>query len=165
MYRVYAVVLMVMALLFTACSEKSAVKKELEKQEEESKAEGNYSVVINKSIKECAEHNITLDRKRITNFMLKAPKATIDKTAQSKEKVSKELCQFFVEETSLEKIKKVEALSAKIIESCQKVGVKLSKEGINKKVETLPFFVIKKGLKLNKESSIEECELMQKKYQ
>jgi len=151
------------SLFFTACSEKSSVKKELDKQEEVL-PEGNYSVVINKSIKDCAEHDIPLDKKRVTEFMLKTPKETIDKTAQSDEKMSKELCQFFVEETSLEKAKKAEELTSKIVASCEKVGVKLSEEGINRKVMSLPFFVIKKGLKLDKESSVEECELMKKKY-
>jgi hypothetical protein len=155
----YFLGLVILTLLFVGCAEKNVTKDKTVEQ-----LDKNTTQVINKSIQECATYNITLDRARTTEFMRRTPKKTIEKTIQSKEKTPKELCQFFEQETSIEKREKAHELALRILASCQKVGVKLSEQGIQKKVMGLPFFLIQKGLKVNNQSTVEECELMKKRY-
>lgn len=158
MYKALLLSVSLGSLLFVGCAEKKLSKDKV------SKNDDNYTIVINKSIKDCAEHNIILDEKRTNDFMRKSPKKTIDKAAAKKEKTAKELCQFFAEETSLEKVKKADEFVEIIVKSCDKVGVILPREGIEKQVKSLPFFVIRKGLSMQKDSSLEECRLMEEKY-
>ncbi len=146
------------SLLFIGCAEKNVVKEEVVKSDD------NYSIVITKSIKDCKEHNIILDEQRTNIFMRKSPKATIDKAAKSEVKANKKLCTFFAEETSLEKIEKIDEFTSVILKGCEKVGVSLPKENIHKKVQNLPFFVIRNGLLRKGDASLEECEFMKKKY-
>ena len=149
------------SLVFLGCSEKNVPIDEASKQGVE--ANDMYAKVIAKSIKDCKEHNIVLDEKRTNEFMRQSPKATIEKAAKETENTSKKLCQFFEIETSLKKVKSVEAFTSKVIKSCEKVGVILSKDNIHKKVKNLPFFIIKKGLKMQRENSLDECKLMEEK--
>ncbi len=129
------------------------------------KEESIYSVVIQKSLKECQEHNISLDEKRITQFMHRSPRATIEKAANQKEKMPQKLCRFFAQETSDEKLEKVEEFTEKVVNGCKKVGVMLPNEKIYHKIQTLPLFVIKEGLALNSKPTTQECEMMKQKYE
>lgn len=162
MSKNYFLGLTILMLLFVGCAEKTLTKDE---NTPVVKLDENRTLVINKSIQECAEHNIILDRERTTDFLRRTPKETIKKAVKNKEKASKELCQFFEQETSVEKIEKAKALASNFVSSCEKVGVKLSEKGIQNKVIGLPFFVIEKGLKMKNESTVQECELMKKRYQ
>ena len=156
------IVLSLGALAFLGCAENTFVKDEVVK--EVSENEKKYIIVIEKSLKDCKEHGIILDEKRTNDFMRRSPQATIEKTASDTRKMPKKLCQFFAGETSLEKIENVEKFTAKIINTCQALGVTLPKEKIHKKITNLPFFVIKKGLAMKNKTTVEECELMAKKY-
>lgn len=156
-------------LLFVGCAEKGLTKTEPTKEavvsqveKEPTASEDLYGFVIAKSIRECKEHNITLDKQRTSDFMRKSPRATIEKAAQSEVKASRDLCNFFAEETSVEKAEKVDEFVAKLMTSCSKVGIALPEEAIHNKVRSLPFFVIKKGLAMENESTLEECQLMEK---
>ncbi|CAA6808325.1 MAG: Unknown protein [uncultured Sulfurovum sp.] len=162
MYKIASMAVISGSLLFLGCSSKEPNKEVIA--QEATASNDIYTKVINKSIQECQEHNITLDSKRTNEFMRRSPKKTIEVAAQETAKTPKKLCQFFAEETSVEKIEQSLVLANRIIQSCQKVGVNLPKDAIENKVRTLPFFVIRKGLSMNKESSLEECNLMQKKY-
>jgi hypothetical protein len=162
MTKKYFLRLAILTLLFVGCAEKHIIKEE---SKTIVKPDDNRTLVINKTIKECAEHTIILDRERTTDFMQRTPQATIEKAIKNQEKTSKDLCQFFEKETSAEKIEKADELASKIMASCQKVGVKLSEKGIQNKVIGLPFFIIEKGLKVQSESTVQECELMKKMYQ
>jgi hypothetical protein len=158
MNKMLIIVLILAVAVFTGCSEKNI--------EKEKRIEANdvYTFVIKKSIRECKEHSIILNEKRTNDFMRRSPKNTIEKTAKQKGKTPKKLCLFFADETSDKKIEKVNEFTSKMINGCKKFGVTLSKEKIHDKIENLPLFVIKKGLALGDETSIEECELMGKKY-
>ncbi|CAA6823221.1 MAG: Unknown protein [uncultured Sulfurovum sp.] len=151
------------SLVLIGCGQKNVSKEETVK--ELSPKNDKYAQVVQKSLKDCKEHNILLDEARTDAFMHRSPEETISKAAESKVKTSKKLCQFFADETSLKKEAKVEEFTSKIVNGCQGVGVNLSKENIHKKIKNLPFFVIRKGLAMQKETSLQECELMQKKYQ
>jgi len=159
MYKSMFLAIGLAILLLVGCAQTGIDKKEV------TKSDDNYTLVINKSIKDCAEYEIFLNEKRTNHFMRRSPKKTIDKASIRSEKTPQKLCQFFAEETSLEKIEGAKKLAGRIIVSCEKVGVALPKEGIENKVRNLPFFIIKKGLSLEKDSSLEECELMKEKYQ
>jgi hypothetical protein len=156
------VVLSLGTLTFLGCAENNVVKDEVVK--EISQSEKKYIIVIEKSLKDCKEYGIVLDEKRTSEFMHRSPAKTIEKAAKNKAKTPKKLCQFFEEETSDEKIVNIEAFTSKIMNACEKVGVTLPKEKIHKKITNLPFFVIKKGLAMQNETTVEECELMEKKY-
>ena len=149
-------------LMFLGCSEKNVVNDKVKK--EVSENEKKYIVVIKKSLMNCKEHGIILDERRTNDFMRRSPQSTIDKTAADTRKMPKKLCQFFAEETSLEKIEKIDAFTSKIMNACEKVGVTLPKEKIHSKITNLPFFVINRGLAMKNETTVEECELMAKKY-
>lgn len=165
MYKVFSTSLILTGLLFVGCSTTEPKKEEVAKKEEVVKKPDIYSIVIEKSIKDCKTHNIMLDEKRTTEFLQKSPRVTIEKAAKQTEPTPKKLCEFFAEETSVEKIEQVDAFTNKIMDACEKLGVTLAKEKIHKTITTLPFFVIKKGLAMQNETSVEECQLMQKKYQ
>ena len=158
-------ILILGTLLFVGCSEKNIVKEEIAPVPTAPTAsEDVYGFVIAKSIRECAEHNITLNPERTDEFMRRSPKSTIDKAAQSEVKTTQDLCHFFSEETSLEKLERIDELANKIISSCEKVGISLPRETIHNKVHKLPFFIIKKGLAMEDDSSLEECQVMEQKY-
>ena len=161
MNKKISIALTVGGLLFLGCAEKNITKDSTLK--EASSNNDVYSVVVAKSIRECQEHGITLDEDRTNAFMRRSPKATIEKAAVQEAKTPKKLCQFFSEETSLEKVKQVAMFTSKIITGCKQHGVELAKETIYSKVQKLPFFVIKKGLAMQGQSSLEECQLMGKK--
>ena len=150
------------SLVFIGCAEKNIAKVEVNKKLV--KNNDNYTLVLNRSIKECATYDIVLDEQRTNDFMRRSPQSTIDKTATDTRKMPKKLCQFFAGETSLDKIKNVEAFTSKVMNACEKVGVTLPKEKIHDKITNLPFFVIKKGLAMKNETTVEKCELMAKKY-
>lgn len=151
------------SLLFTACSEKNIAKDETLKVTD--KSMDNYDIVIAKSIKDCQEHNIILNEERTDEFIRRSPLQTIEKAAKKTAQTPKKLCRFFAEETSLEKIEKVKEFTAKVIAKCVKLGVTLPKEKIYKRITKLPFFMIKKGLLIDNEASVKECEIMKKKYE
>ena len=156
MNKILTMALIAGSVLFVGCA-KDEPKKDAEPKD-------IYAIVVNKSINECKEYNIILDEKRTNDFIRRTPKATIEKAAKETARTPQKLCQFFAEETSLEKAEKVNEFTTKLVTSCQEHGVTLSKEGIHNKVHNLPFFVIKKGLAMKNKSSLEECELMEKKY-
>ena len=156
------IVLSLGTLAFLGCAENNVVKDEIVK--EVSESEKKYMLVVNKSLDDCKEHGIILDEQRTNDFMRRSPQATIDKTAADTRKMPKKLCQFFAGETSLEKIESIDAFTSKIMNACEKVAVTLPKEKIHDKITNLPFFVIKKGLAMKNETTVEECELMQQKY-
>ena len=149
-------------LLFVGCSEKNMPKEELTKALV--KTDDNYSIVINKSIKECGAYGIVLDEKRTNDFIRRSPKVTIDKAAGDTRKMPKKLCQFLQEETSLEKIESINAFTSKVINACEQLGVTLVEEKIHNRITKLPFFIIRKGLAMQGDTSVKECELMKKKY-
>lgn len=146
------------SLLFLGCSEKTVVK------DETVKSMDSYDIVIAKSIKDCKEHNIILNEERTNEFMRRSPLKTIEKAAKQTAQTPKKLCMFFAEETSLEKVEKIDEFTAKVVGKCEKVGVTLPKDKIHEKITNLPFFVIKKGLAMQNEASLKECEVMKKKY-
>ena len=152
------IVLSLGTLAFLGCANNKVVKDEVA-------VDDNHRIVAKKSIQDCKEHNIILDEKRTTAFMRRSPIETIKKAVKNKEKIPLKLCQFFAEETSLEKIEKIDAFTSKIMNACEKVGVTLPKEKIHNKITNLPFFVIRKGLAMKNETTVEECELMKKKYE
>lgn len=151
----------VLTLLFIGCSEKNIMK---ESEGRANYGDANRTLVINKSLQECAEHNILLDRTRTRNFMQRTPQNKINQALKNKDKTSKKLCQFFEQETSLEKLKKADELASRILVSCEKVGVRLSEQGIKERVLGFRLFVIDEGLKVKSNSTVQECELMQKRY-
>ncbi|CAA6812564.1 MAG: Unknown protein [uncultured Sulfurovum sp.] len=149
-------------LLFVGCAEKEIKKDAVANVPVASN--DVYDVVVNKSIKDCQEYDITLNKERTNDFMRRSPKKTIEQAAQQEAKTPQKLCEFFAEETSPEKIEQVELFSNKIIKGCANAGVTLSETGIRSKILSLPFFVIKKGLASNDQTSLKECQLMEKKY-
>ena len=154
--------LIIISLLFFGCAKTNVGKDSNSKNS--MKKDDPYAIVISKSIKDCKAYEILLDEKRTSDFMRKSPRKTIVEAANNKNKTTRKLCHFFAEETSLEKVEKANEFTSRIINGCEKVGVPLAQDKIHKKVSTLPFFVVKKALTLQVETSVEECELMKKKY-
>jgi len=155
--------IIVTSLVVIGCSEKNVVSDKTVK--ELSKSDDIYAYVITKSINDCQEYNITLNEKRINDFIHQSPKSTIEKASKEEGKTPKKLCQFFAEEISDKKIEKVNIFTSKIINSCEKLGVTLFKDAIHRKIQNLPLFIIEKGLAMGDETSVKECALMKKKYQ
>ena len=163
MNKMLGIVLILLVFLVMGCTEKNITKDKMVN--EVSKNKDKYDLVITKSINDCKEHNITLNEERTNDFMRRSPQSIIDKTAADTRKIPKKLCQFFADETSLEKIEHIDAFTSKIMSSCKEVGVTLAKEKIHNKITNLPFFVIKKGLEMKNKTTAQKCKLMQKKYQ
>ncbi|CAA6806064.1 MAG: Unknown protein [uncultured Sulfurovum sp.] len=158
MTKLLTLTAMLGGLLFVGCSTTEPKKIEI------AKTPDIYSVVINKSIKDCKAYDIVLDEKRTNQFIRRSPKVTIEKAAKETAQTPKELCQFFAGETSLDKIEKVKKFSARVIQSCDDVGITLPKEGIYDRVSKLPLVVLTKALTMENKSTLEECKLMEKKY-
>ena len=162
MNKILPMALVTGTLLFIGCAEK-----DLKKDEVSNVPVANndvYDVVVNKSIKDCQEYGIALNKERTNDFMRRSPKKTIEQAAQQEAKTPQKLCQFFAEETSPEKIEQADLFANKIIKGCATTGVTLSETAIRSKVLSLPFFVIKKGLASNDQTSLKECQLMEQKY-
>ncbi len=137
-----------------AKKEISESKKELTEQEKK------YEQVVNKTINDCKENGIELDRERTEKFVGRFSPADINQIVTITKKIPKRNCQLFAEETSLEKEEKVKVAVKKTVDECKALGVELDKEAVKEHISKIPLFVIKKVLEANRASSKEDCEKM-----
>ncbi len=149
----------VSGFLFLGCagekpSPTSETKKELTEQEKK------YEQVLDKTINDCKENGIELNRERTEKFVGKFSPEDINKIVTITKKIPKRNCQLFADETSLEKEEKVKVAVTKTVDECKALGVELDKEAVNAHISKIPLFVIKKVLEANRASSKEDCEKM-----
>ena len=156
-------------LLFLGCTgnepQKEEVKSEVVAVKELSADEKKYQLVIKKTIDDCKEHQVVLDEERITAFVHKFPQSDIDKIVTIETKLPKANCQFFADETSVDKEVKVKELVSKTLSACSEYGVNLNEEFLFKKASRIPLFVIKKVLAATNKTTEEECKGMKAKEQ
>ncbi len=130
------------------------VKKELTEQEKK------YEQVVDKTINDCKENGIELNRERTKKFVSKFSPADINKIVTIKKRIPKPNCKLFADETSLEKEKKVKIAVAKTVNECKALGVDLDEGAVKEHISKIPLFVIKKVLDANRTSTKEDCEKM-----
>jgi hypothetical protein len=155
--------------LFLGCSGKEPSKEEVKVEHREVKElsvnEKKYALVVKKTVDDCKEHQIMLDEKRITAFVNKFPQSDIDKIVTIETKLPKANCQFFADETSVEKEEKVKEIVAKTLSACSEFGVNLNEKFLFKKASSIPLFVIKKVLAATNKTTENECKGMKAKEQ
>ena len=132
----------------------SKPKKELTAQETK------YNQVVDKTINECKEHGIELNRERTEKFVGRFTQADIDKIVTITKKLPKRNCELFADETSLEKIEKVKVAVSKTVDECKALGVDLDAKAVENHIMKIPLFVIKKVLEANRASTQEDCSKM-----
>ena len=130
------------------------VKKELTEQEKK------YEQVVDKTINDCKENGIELNRERTKKFVSKFSPADINKIVTIKKRIPKPNCKLFADETSLEKEEKVKIAVAKTVNECKALGVDLDEGAVKEHISKIPLFVIKKVLDANRTSTKEDCEKM-----
>ena len=142
-------------------SPKAETKKEVkEPQKELTEQEKKYEQVVNKTINDCKEHSIELNRERTKKFVGRFSPVEINKILTITTKIPKRNCQLFADETSLEKEKKVKVAVDKTVNECKALGVNLDKQAVKEHITKIPLFVIKKVLEANRASTKEDCEKM-----
>ena len=165
-YRKKLLTIGISGFLFLGCagdkpSPTSEAKKELsEPKKELTEQEKKYEQVVDKTINDCKEHSIELNRERTEKFVGKFSQADIDKIVTITTKIPKRNCQLFSDETSLEKVEKVKVAVTKTVDECKTLGVDLDAKAVEKHISKIPLFVIKKVLEANRASSKEDCEKM-----
>ena len=129
-------------------------KKELTAQE------AKYNQVVDKTINECKEHGIELNKERTEKFVGRFSQADIDKIVTITKKLPKRNCELFADETSLEKIEKVKVAVSKTVDECKALGIDLDAKAVENHIMKIPLFVIKKVLEANRASTQEDCSKM-----
>jgi len=137
-------------------SKKSVIKVKKELTEQEKK----YEQVVDKTINDCKENGIELNRERTKKFVSKFSPADINKIVTIKKRIPKPNCKLFADETSLEKEEKVKIAVAKTVNECKALGVDLDEGAVKEHISKIPLFVIKKVLDANRTSTKEDCEKM-----
>ena len=156
----------VSGFLFLGCvgdkpSPTSEAKKEvIEVKKELTEQEKKYEQVVDKTINDCKENGIELNRERTKKFVSKFSPADINKIVTIKKRIPKPNCKLFADETSLEKEEKVKVAVTKTVGECKDLGVDLDKEAVKEHISKIPLFVIKKVLDANRTSTKEDCEKM-----
>jgi len=139
----------------------SKAKKEVtETKKELSEQEKKYEQVVDKTINDCKEHGIELNKERTKKFVGKFSPVDINKIITITTKIPKRNCQLFADETSLEKEEKVKIAVTKTVDECKALGVDLDEKAVEKHISKIPLFVIKKVLEANKASTKADCEKM-----
>ncbi len=137
------------------------IKKEIKKpQKELTEQEKKYEQVVNKTINDCKEHSIELNRERTQKFVGRFSPVEIDKILTITTKIPKRNCQLFADETSLEKEEKVKVAVDKTVNECKALGVDLDEKAVKEHISKIPLFVIKKVLEANRASTKTDCEKM-----
>ncbi len=141
--------------------EQSRAKKEVIKPKKElTEQEKRYEQVVNKTINDCQEHGIELNKERTEKFVGRFSPTDINKIVTIIAKIPKRNCQLFADETSLEKEQKVKVAVSKTVNECKALGVDLDKNAVEEHIMKIPLFVIKKVLEANRPSTKEDCEKM-----
>ena len=141
--------------------ELSEPKKEVVEQKKElTEQEKKYEQVVDKTINDCQEHGIELNQERTKKFVGRFSPTDINKIVTITTKIPKRNCQFFADETSLEKEEKVKVAVTKTVDECKALGVDLDKKAVAEHIIKIPLIVIKKVLEANRTSTKEDCEKM-----
>ena len=127
---------------------------------ETSSNESKYAQVVNKTITDCKKHGIVLDEGRTGKFVHRFPQADIDKIVTITQELPKKNCQFFADETSVEKEEKIETLVSKAISSCKTFNVTLNEEALRQRAVKIPLVIIKRMLESTNTTSSAECQEM-----
>ena len=143
---------------FLGCTGNEPKKEEIK--QEVTPEEVKYSKVVHKTIDDCKKHGIVLDEGRTSKFVHRFPQADIDKIITIERELPKKNCQFFADETSVEKEEKIETLVTKAISSCKKFNVTLNEQALRKRAVKIPLVIIKKMLATTNNTSDAECQEM-----
>jgi len=122
--------------------------------------EVKYAKVVEKTIGDCKKHGISLDENRTSKFVHRFPQADIDKIITITRDLPQKNCQFFADETSVEKEEKIETLVAKAISSCKVFNVELNENALRSRATKIPLIIIKRMLATTNETSSAECQEM-----
>jgi len=144
--------------LFLGCTGNELKKEEVK--QELTAEELKYTKVVNKTINDCKKHGILLDEGRTSKFVHRFPQADIDKIVTINRELPQKNCQFFADETSLEKEEKIETLVSKAISSCKKFDVTLNEQALRKRAVKIPLVIIKRMLASTNNTSNAECQEM-----
>ncbi len=165
-YRKRLLTIGLSGVLFLGCAGENPtptdeVKKEvIEQSKELTDQEKKYAQVVDKTINDCKEHGIELDRERTKKFVGRFSPTDINQIVTITKKIPERNCKLFADETSLEKVEKVKVAVTKTVDECKALGVELDREKVEQHISKIPLFVIKKVLEANRESSKEDCQKM-----
>ena len=149
--------------LFLGCTGAEPKKEETKEvlvKSEPTPEELRYNKVVNKTINDCKKHGIVLDEGRTSKFVHRFPQADIDKIITIERELPKKNCQFFADETSVEKEEKIETLVNKAISSCKQFNVELKEEALRKRAIKIPLVIINRMLTTTNTTSDAECKEM-----